>query len=669
MTALVVVRALNLICGAVALGIPTVLVLAVLPAFIGRDSTAENLRSSLKPLLLLTWAAIVVGLLSGLAWLLLQAAAMSGRTVSGAATGAILDTALWHTQFGTVLLIRLAVAVVMAIALAPLRVALSLPLQRALLAAAAFAAAGGFGALAWTGHAVTTPGILHLAADAAHLLAAGVWLGGLLVLGVLFAMARRRADSGSIGAVAEATRRFSLIGIACVGTLLATGIVNSWFLVGSIPALVGTEYGHLLLIKLALFALMVGLAAINRFRLTPRLRILSNGRIATAVAALRRLRRNTIAEAVLGSLILGIVSVLGAVPPGLHDQPWWPFSWRFSTAAMALPSVYREVVIASAMVVLGILLCLFGFVRRRHRVLAILIGIALIVCFVPSLGLLTVAAYPTSFYRSPIAYTTASIARGAHLFAENCTQCHGVRGRGDGPAAADLKVPPADLTQSHVLDHSEGEIFWWLSEGIAESGMPGFANHFSADERWDLVNWVQTLPGGGLDEGLATEVGTGPAPRAPDFTYMGAAGEEGSLQDLLTSGPVLLVLFTSPASGARLQRLAAAQKTLNEAGLSILALPLNDRSAATVPAPSPSFVAAADASVAFAYRMIAARPRYDLAMSTSHLEFLIDRQGYARALWLPQETSAWDDVRSLVQLVGQLAKRPLAPSSTAMHIH
>jgi mono/diheme cytochrome c family protein len=299
-------------------------------------------------------------------------------------------------------------------------------------------------------------------------------------------------------------------------------------------------------------------------------------------------------------------------------------------------------------------------------VLATLVGLGLIVCFAPSLRVLTVAAYPTSFYRSPVAYTTASIGRGARLYAENCTQCHGVRGKGDGPAATGLKMPPADLTAAHVLDHSEGDVFWWLSEGIPESGMPGFAERLSEDERWDLINWVRTLPVGGLDEGLVTEVGTGPAPRAPDFSYVDAEGKEGSLDALLTRGPVLLVLFTPSDSETRLQHLAAAEKALADAGLGILALPLTE--SVTGSGRNPRFVATADASVALAYRLIAAVPRYDLAMSTSHLEFLIDRGGYVRALWLPQETAAWEDVRSLASLVGQLAKRPLAPYS-AGHGH
>ena len=56
-----------------------------------------------------------------------------------------------------------------------------------------------------------------------------------------------------------------------VGALIATGIVNGWILAGSAPALVGTDYGRLLLAKVALFLAMVAVAAINRLRLTPRL--------------------------------------------------------------------------------------------------------------------------------------------------------------------------------------------------------------------------------------------------------------------------------------------------------------------------------------------------------------------------------------------------------------
>ena len=68
-----------------------------------------------------------------------------------------------------------------------------------------------------------------------------------------------------------ATLRFSTLGIVSVATILLTGIINTWYLAGSIDALTETKYGHLLLIKIALFFAMVGVAAFNRLRLTPRL--------------------------------------------------------------------------------------------------------------------------------------------------------------------------------------------------------------------------------------------------------------------------------------------------------------------------------------------------------------------------------------------------------------
>jgi putative copper resistance protein D len=60
---------------------------------------------------------------------------------------------------------------------------------------------------------------------------------------------------------AEVTARFSGLGVISVVVLLATGLLNTWFLVGSPLALVGTTYGQLLLGKLGLFLAMVTLAA------------------------------------------------------------------------------------------------------------------------------------------------------------------------------------------------------------------------------------------------------------------------------------------------------------------------------------------------------------------------------------------------------------------------
>src|SRR5262249_51822627 len=153
------------------------------------------------------------------------------------------------------------------------------------------------------GHGGATPGpagVVHLVADLAHAIAAGVWVGGLLPLAALLAAARGAGDTPALAAARDATRRFSNLGLASVATLLATGIVNTIFLVGSVPALLGTSYGRLLVLKIVLFLAMVAIAAVNRMKLTPRLFT------GSAVPALRELQRNASIEAALGLAIIAV---------------------------------------------------------------------------------------------------------------------------------------------------------------------------------------------------------------------------------------------------------------------------------------------------------------------------------------------------------------------------
>jgi copper transport protein len=92
---------------------------------------------------------------------------------------------------------------------------------------------------------------------------------------------------------------------------LASGVVNSWYEVGTISNLVETPYGWLVLAKVGLFAAMVTLASVNRFYLTPRL--------ATAGAVLR-LQRNAMAESTLGFAAIAVVGFLGVMAPASHSQ-------------------------------------------------------------------------------------------------------------------------------------------------------------------------------------------------------------------------------------------------------------------------------------------------------------------------------------------------------------
>ena len=172
--------------------------------------------------------------------------------------------------------------------------------------------------LAGVGHSQVEEGMagtVHVVSDAAHLLAAGAWLGGLVPL-VLILSSYDREIPPATDHLDQVLMRFSGMGYVAVAVLIGSGLVNSWYLVGNITALPTTQYGQLLLAKLALFAGMLLLAVINRFWLVPSM---SKARAQGAGSSFRtdRLRTHVLGEQFLGLVILMIVSVLGTIRPAI----------------------------------------------------------------------------------------------------------------------------------------------------------------------------------------------------------------------------------------------------------------------------------------------------------------------------------------------------------------
>jgi copper resistance protein D len=293
--------------------------LVIFHAFVGAPALSAGDAATARPiadrLARLAWGSLVLAALTGGAWLLVQAASMGERPLSALWSDDLVATVLLDTDFGHVWLARLTLLVLLAAALCPPYFGVPAPAWRraiALVLATAFVAA-----LAFAGHAAAGDGIegvIHEAADVLHLIAAAAWVGALVPLAIVLGAAK---DTGpcALAVARVATLRFSTLGIASVGMVLATGIVNTFELTGSWAALFGTGYGRLLLVKVALFLAMLAIAAVNRTRLTPRL--VAGG--AAAGPALGQLRANALAEAVIGALILFIVAMLGTLPPGRED--------------------------------------------------------------------------------------------------------------------------------------------------------------------------------------------------------------------------------------------------------------------------------------------------------------------------------------------------------------
>jgi putative copper resistance protein D len=121
--------------------------------------------------------------------------------------------------------------------------------------------------------------------------------------------------------VADIVRRFSGLSLVVVGLLVATGLLNTYFIVGSPGALLTTDYGRLLLLKLALFVLMLGLGAWNLFILKPRLSravMVESQTAASVTPPVQLLVRSVAAETFLAAAVVFVIGFLGSTPPPMH---------------------------------------------------------------------------------------------------------------------------------------------------------------------------------------------------------------------------------------------------------------------------------------------------------------------------------------------------------------
>jgi copper resistance protein D len=144
--------------------------------------------------------------------------------------------------------------------------------------------------------------------------AAGGWLGGLLPLANVLALAHRSPSAVHCAEARDALQRFSGMGYTAVATLVGSGLINSWYLVGAFSALTASLYGQLLVTKLCLFGGMLTLAGLNRLWLVPSLMRETASQPAVLFV---RLRRHVLGEQAIGLIIVVVVSLLGLLQPAI----------------------------------------------------------------------------------------------------------------------------------------------------------------------------------------------------------------------------------------------------------------------------------------------------------------------------------------------------------------
>ncbi len=275
-----------------------------------------------EPIALFRWrqgvllAAAAAALLSAILWFVFSVASMSGN-LADVGDREVLWTVAHDTRFGSVWIARLVLSIIMAgmfwnrvaSKIGPRSDVLTPVLATVLLIS-----------LAGVGHAQIEEGIegiIHVLSDAAHLLAAGAWLGGLVPLGYIVSLNGRENRSGQESDLDEILLRFSGMGYVAVATLIGSGLVNSWFLIGNISRLFATPYGQLLIVKLGLFAGMLALAFSNRFWIVPSLAKARTDDQSASTTLTTKLRHHVLCEQFLGLIVLLVVSVLGTMQPAI----------------------------------------------------------------------------------------------------------------------------------------------------------------------------------------------------------------------------------------------------------------------------------------------------------------------------------------------------------------
>jgi len=374
---------------------------------------------------------------------------------------------------------------------------------------------------------------------------------------------------------------------------------------------------------------------------------------------------------VLGLGILLIVAHMGLMPPARHIQPDWPFAFRWNWSVLdKAPDVRDQIQHGIVWLAIGVAAMLYAAARKRVRILAVAVGLGLwVYAGIAILAPVSTDAYPTTYKRPAVAYQAISVANGRRLYVDSgCPVCHGPSGYGDGPSAEQLRPRPADLTAPHANAHTAGDLFWWISYGVKQSAMPGFNESLSEEGRWDLINFLRALSASERARNLEPVIEGEPWLVAPDFSYGTGRGEMRTLRDHRAYRVVLLVLPGPRNAEERLKQLAAALPRLRAAGIEVIVVanPID------YPASSYSGLIVNEGlrEITETYTLFA-RSSLDenLLAVPLHVEFLIDKQGYIRARWLPSEGNAWesiDDLLSQAQVLRNEESRAPAPDQ---HVH
>jgi copper transport protein len=288
------------------------------------DVVGARFAARWRRVVVAAWAAALV---ATVALYILQGALAADVPLSEALSSDVLREVA-ETRFGTVSLVRLGLLAACAAVWPAVRRSVE---PRASVGAAAAAVrptaavltVGGLLVVALlatpgiSGHAGTTEPVgLNVTADLLHMVAAAMWMGGLLLLVVgAFPATRDLPEHARAGVLAPVVARFSDLAVVAVAVLVVSGGFRAWAEVRSLDALTDADYGVVLLVKVAAVLPILALGAVNNRWTKPRIVRAAESDPDRGDRPVGTLRRLVVAEVALGAIVVGITAVLVNLPP------------------------------------------------------------------------------------------------------------------------------------------------------------------------------------------------------------------------------------------------------------------------------------------------------------------------------------------------------------------
>ncbi|MCP5244994.1 MAG: CopD family protein [Burkholderiales bacterium] len=518
---------------------------------------------------------------------------------------------------------------------------------------------------------------------ALHIIFAGIWLGGLPALLLLKYEYVQQVKSRKSSLVdIQILKRFSAMALPIMLLIVVTGlIVGDRIFDDKYAALVATPYGLLLNAKLLLLCLILIIATQIRSYWLP-LFSSSNSSQETKDSA-SGMRKWVRIEFILAMILVLIATILANnTTPAKHAViEEWPFTFRFSIIA-TWGGENVATLVWGGLAIIGVALGVLYFGRTAQwgmKKLVTIPGVLFLSGLAVALPPLTIEAYPETYRKPPIPFDAMSISYGSALYSEHCVDCHGYQGMGNGIKSRTLStVLPDMLTEPHTVEHTPGDFYHWISFGMKDTDMPGYADKLDEEERWDLVNYVYALSRGYQSRILSPEIIPNRKNVVPPvFSYGGLDGSSGVLQEFRDKSPVLLIIFSWPQSEARIDQLKQSFAKLNERNIAVLAIPtqeLKSEAHAEIEAGLPFTLVTQGASeIAESYslyrRTMSHADLLGRGSTPDHMEFLIDRDGYLRARWIPSaDKSGWSNIDLLAKQIDLLNKENLNPAKAGEYI-